>query len=210
MCGFDSIPADLGSLMVVDHLRSMGKACRYVRGFVVFKGSARYTLSRTHSHTRTPSDIPSSLTCVRDSRAFYSGGTMHSAVEISSSTPSAVLADAFLLNPADGRPQFRSDITRDQLWLRYDSDAKCWTNPFVMAIANTRVVRRSAALMDLRKSSYGPRFEYNECEARGLVVGLLFTLAIGFFMLLLRISLTRSLVQRLLPDQGTGPSQQVR
>jgi len=64
MCGFDSIPADLGSLMVVDHLRSMGKACRYVRGFVVFKGSARYTHSRTLALAHRATFRRRSLACV--------------------------------------------------------------------------------------------------------------------------------------------------
>ena len=37
-----------------------------------------------------------------------------------------------------------------------------WSAPFVMAIANTRVVRRTAGLLEKRQQSYGSNFVYNE------------------------------------------------
>jgi hypothetical protein len=45
---------------------------------------------------------------------------------------------------------------------RYAWDIGAWTMPFVMAAINTRVVRRSASLLEARGSGYGPNFAYNE------------------------------------------------
>ena len=45
----------------------------------------------------------------------------------------------------------------DQMNVRWDENEKLWTMPFVMAGINTRVVRRSNAMMDF---PYGKNFRY--------------------------------------------------
>jgi short subunit dehydrogenase-like uncharacterized protein len=87
-----------------------------------------------------------------------------------------------------------------------------WLAPFVMASINTRVVRRSNALQDW---AYGRRFRYREvmsagggplapAKAGGITAGL-GALAAG-----LSFGPTRSLLDRVLPSPGEGPSEKAR
>lgn len=87
-----------------------------------------------------------------------------------------------------------------------------WTGPFVMASYNTRVVRRSNALLGWR---YGRAFRYHEVTdfgtsltapllAAGMTVGL-----IGFVGGM-SFRGTRSLLDRVLPAPGWGPSESTR
>jgi short subunit dehydrogenase-like uncharacterized protein len=49
-------------------------------------------------------------------------------------------------------------------WVRYDSDLRMWTGPFLMAGINTRIVRRSNALQGW---AYGRQFRYREVTGFG-------------------------------------------
>ncbi|MDG1204398.1 MAG: saccharopine dehydrogenase, partial [Pseudomonadales bacterium] len=81
---------------------------------------------------------------------------------------------------------------------------------FVMAAINTRVVRRSNALMDYK---YGSEFRYSESMLMGngpggyikasLVAGMS-----GLLMLLTAFKPTRSLLAPLMPSPGEGPSEE--
>ena len=64
------------------------------------------------------------------------------------------LADPFLLNPPDSYNAEMHAKSRDRLKLR-KMEIGGWGGPFVMAAANTRVVRRSAALLSQRQEPYG-------------------------------------------------------
>jgi len=115
--GFDSIPSDLGALMVIRHMKTKyGRDCgdlKYLIG--PFKGGA-------------------------------SGGTLASLfgmMELPASTIKE-MRDPFYLND-DGKKGAPNQ--REQMNVRYDSDIQKWTAPFVMAACNTRVVRRSASLL---------------------------------------------------------------
>jgi short subunit dehydrogenase-like uncharacterized protein len=90
-----------------------------------------------------------------------------------------------------------------------------WTAGFLMASINTRIVRRSNALLDW---AYGRRFRYSENMSVGsspvaAVASALFggfsnaTFELGsrFFRLL-----PRRLLERVVPKVGTGPSQAVQ
>ena len=90
-----------------------------------------------------------------------------------------------------------------------------WAMAFVMAMYNTRIVRRSNALMDY---AYGRRFRYAEFMSVGPsplapVISAVTTVATNgatalgnrFFRFL-----PRKLVERVLPKPGTGPSEEVR
>jgi short subunit dehydrogenase-like uncharacterized protein len=90
-----------------------------------------------------------------------------------------------------------------------------WVGAFVMAAANTRIVRRSNALLDY---AYGRRFEYAEQMSMGrsfaapvaaamATGGNAATMALGsrYFN-----RLPSKLVERIVPKPGTGPSERAR
>lgn len=93
--------------------------------------------------------------------------------------------------------------------------AGTWTGAFVMAVANTRIVRRTNALLDW---DYGRRFRYSENMSLGSspiapVASALGTAANAAVMGLgsrFFNKLPRGLVDRVVPKPGTGPSEQAR
>jgi short subunit dehydrogenase-like uncharacterized protein len=180
-CGFDSIPSDLGAQMMVEHLRE-----RHDRA----TASVRAVFGPT--------------------RGGFSGGTAASLigiVEEAQHDPATrrALLDPYALDPADAP---RGPASPDQRGPVHDPDLGVWTAPFVMAGINTRVVRRSNALLG---HSYGPRFVYNESIATGrgpsgLVAAAGVTAATGAFLAATAVPPVRHLIQRLLPAPGEGPS----
>lgn len=180
-CGVDSIPSDLGVLLLHHTLAQAGG--RLAR--------ARYR--------------------VRSFRGKMSGGTAASLFEIvreARTDPAArkVMLDPYALNPPGEREgRDRDSGTRPRL----DRDRGVWTAPFLMAMINTRVVRRSNALLGF---PYGRGFRYDERvdAGRGLrgrlrarmlgwgVAGLAGAAALGPTGWLLR--------RFVLPDPGEGPS----
>ncbi len=93
--------------------------------------------------------------------------------------------------------------------------AGTWTGAFVMAVANTRIVRRSNALLDW---GYGRQFRYAENMSLGSspiapVASALGTAANAAVMGLgsrYFNKLPRGLIDRVVPKPGTGPSEQAR
>jgi short subunit dehydrogenase-like uncharacterized protein len=81
-----------------------------------------------------------------------------------------------------------------------------WIGPFVMASYNTRIVRRSAVLLD-----YGPQFRYREISAFGNpLIATAATAGLGALAGGLAFGPTRKLLDRVLPDPGEGPSEKTR
>jgi short subunit dehydrogenase-like uncharacterized protein len=80
-----------------------------------------------------------------------------------------------------------------------------------MAPINTRVVRRSAALSATWGEPYGPRFRYREVVRVGgrfaPVKARVMAAALAGFETAMKPRMTRSLLRRLLPKPGTGPSE---
>jgi short subunit dehydrogenase-like uncharacterized protein len=184
-CGFDALPSDLGCLLVQEHaLATTGSPCRSVTYYM------------------------------RKAKGSWSGGTaatMLATVELASQDRGVarLLADPYALNPtssptgADGP---------DQRSVRYDRDLGCWTGPFVMAAVNTRVVRRTNALLEQR---YGADFRYRELTAFRGVAGLPRAVAAtaGLMGMMAGFILPpgRALMRRfVLPAPGEGPSRQER
>jgi short subunit dehydrogenase-like uncharacterized protein len=100
----------------------------------------------------------------------------------------------------------------DQRGVRWDDDLKVWTGPFVMAAINTRIVRRSNALLGY---GWGNDFRYSECQAfakgpAGFFGALATTSGIGAFMVLAALGPTRSLLKGMVPAPGEGPSKEAR
>ena len=182
-CGFDSIPSDLGVFFLQREMRRRhGMPCSRIKARVAgFSGAA-------------------------------SGGTVASMMNImeeAARDPSVrrTLADPYALNP-EGRRE--GPDGRDQTAPTWDDDFEAWTAPFVMAAINTRVVRRSSALLgDL----YGPDFRYDEAQLMGdgplgLARASALTAGLGGVMLASGIAPLRGVLKRFLPDPGEGPTKE--
>ena len=121
-----------------------------------------------------------------------------------------VLADPYALSPdRAGEPDLDTNDavlpTRDPLLGR-------WVAPFVMAPHNTRIVRRSNALLG---HAYGPGFRYREVMGVGrsplapvLAGGV--TAGLGALVAGMALPPTRFLLDRVLPKPGEGPSVKVQ
>lgn len=139
-------------------------------------------------------------------RGGFNGGTLASALNMLDSGQADALADPWLLNPADTRPP-AGPTDADPVAPHRDADFKAWVGPFFMGPVNTRVVRRSAALLD-----YGPGFHYQEylrfgsgtaaaLMAAGVSAGM------GASQAALQLAPVRALARRLAPAPGEGPSE---
>jgi short subunit dehydrogenase-like uncharacterized protein len=180
-CGFDSVPSDLGTLLVVEHLRSRGTACAEVVSAFRLRGG-------------------------------LNGGTAATAVQLFESGQARRSGHPFLLNGA-GRPRLSREEflrERDPRGVRWNADLRRWLAPFVMAMVNTRVVRRSAVLAAEAGMPYGPHFAYREFMAmRSRLQATVLAAGLAGAQLALASPL-RPLVKRRLPPPGTGPSEEVR
>jgi short subunit dehydrogenase-like uncharacterized protein len=193
-CGFDSIPSDLSVY-------------------------ALYAAAREDD----AGELGDTNFVVRSFSGGLSGGTIASLVEVlhtASSDPDArrQLSDPYTLTadrsaePELGRqpdlPLRRGRQLAPEL-------SGVWTAGFLMAPYNTRIVRRSNALLDW---AYGRKFRYSENMSVGsspvapvasaVVTGVgnaMFGLGSRYFRLL-----PRRLVERILPKPGTGPSASAR
>jgi short subunit dehydrogenase-like uncharacterized protein len=180
-CGFDSVPSDLGSYLIVRYLqRELGVPCQQVHAYFQANGG-------------------------------LNGGTLASAFNLYDDPGVANWDNPFLLNPSQQHPQSEIDRNRDPLTPQFAPDLKTWVAPFFMGFVNTRVVRRSVALYAEWQQSYGPDFTYQEylkvdeplswLKATGFTAGM--ALAVGA----LQHPPVRSLLAPLLPEPGSGPSE---
>ena len=180
-CGFDSVPSDLGTLLVVRHIEAeLDAPCVEVKGYFRMMGG-------------------------------FNGGTLATNAHSYETGEAEAGRDPFLLNP---RTQHSAaDLVRNQdpRDARYDAAIGAWVAPFIMGFINTRVVRRSAALMSAYKTPYGPRFRYQEYSAFGGPLGAAkaTALAVGLrgFDHVMKRGSARALLARVLPAPGQGPSE---
>ena len=193
-CGFDSVPSDM----------------------------TVYELFR-RARQDAAGDLLDTNVVLRGFSGGVSGGTIASMIEVfraASGDPDTrkLLEDPYTLAQDRGaEPELGAQP--DLPWRRGREIAPelsgVWAAGFVMAMYNTRIVRRSNALLD---HAYGRRFRYAEYMSVGPsvtapVVSALTTAATaGASALGTRFFryLPRRLVQRLAPKPGTGPSEQVR
>ncbi|OBF49228.1 enoyl-ACP reductase [Mycobacterium sp. 852002-50816_SCH5313054-b] len=193
-CGFDSVPSDLSV----------------------------YALYRSAQRDGT-GELADTHLVVRSMSGGLSGGTIASGVEImdtASRDPEArrQLFDPYTLSTDRGaEPELGRQP--DLPWHRGRQIAPelsgVWTAGFLMAPYNTRIVRRSNALLDW---AYGRRFRYDENMSVGssalapmasAVVSGVGTAMLGLGSRYFRF-LPRRLVERVLPKPGTGPSEAAR
>ncbi len=185
-CGFDSIPSDLGVFILWDHARKLGGSLAWTKGFVgEMSGTA-------------------------------SGGTaatMLALVEEATRDPKVrrLLGNPHALDPEVPRGHDRDPFEADVRGVAFDSDIDRWTAPFVMSSINTRIVRRSNALLH-----YGEPFRYRELMSlpkgpRGFVAACAVTAGMAGFTLSAALPPTRALLARfVLPKAGEGPSKEAR
>jgi short subunit dehydrogenase-like uncharacterized protein len=177
-CGFDSIPSDLGVLLLHE----------------------------------AAGELTDTTLVVRRMRGGLSGGTLDSMKGMIDEVRAdrsllKVLGDPYGLSPdRDAEPDLGDE--RDLMGAEHDPELGGWLGPFVMARVNTRVVRRSNALLGW---AYGRRFKYREVwgfgeglKARGQALGM----AVGLGALAGGLALppSRFVLDRVLPDPGEGPS----
>lgn len=184
-CGFDCIPSDLGVFFVQREMRS------------------RHGVVSPHIKYR-----------VKGFRGGASGGTIASMMNMldeAGRDPGVwrTLGNPYGLNPD---AHLKGPDGPDQVGPAYDADFGEWTGPFVMAAVDTRVVRRTNALLDDR---YGRSFRYDEATLTGrgpagLAKATAMTLALGGAMAAMRLAPVRRLAARRLPAPGDGPSREQR
>ncbi len=193
-CGFDSIPSDMSVFALYRRAQQDGTGELGDTNFVL-----------------------------RGFSGGVSGGTVASMIEVfraSSNDPNTrrLFEDPYTLSQ-DRAAEPELGPQPDLPWRRGRDIAPelagTWTTGFVMALYNTRIVRRSNALLDY---AYGTRFRYAENMSVGSsmlapAISAVATaanngvVALGsrFFRLL-----PRRVVERVAPKPGTGPSAQAR
>jgi short subunit dehydrogenase-like uncharacterized protein len=186
-CGFDSIPSDLGALLL-----------------------------HTAAVADSAGDLQDTTLVVKAFKGAASGGTVASMKlhldELRSSAESRrIAADPYALSPDRSEEPDLGDES-DLLGMEYERDLRTWIAPFVMAGINTRVVRRSNAL---KGWAYGRRFRYREVTdcgngPGGAMKAATLTAALGTAVGGLSFRPSRVLLDRVLPKPGTGPDEKAR
>jgi len=139
-------------------------------------------------------------------RGGFNGGTIASLLNMLAAGHSEAMADPFLLNPPGSAP-VDTHSHADPRGPQHDGDFSAWLGPFFMAPINTRVVRRSAALL-----GYAADFSYQEYLrlGKGAAAAVAATsLSAGAMAgtAALQWSPVRRLLARLAPAPGEGPSE---
>ena len=118
------------------------------------------------------------------------------------------MRDPFVLNPEETVSTEQREKSKDGFSIKQVEGIDGWTGMGLMAMANTRVVRRSAALMEQNQKPYGNNFTFGE---HGLfsTKRMARLASYGLLMAFLVISSPiKHLVRRFLPKPGEGPSQE--
>ena len=188
-CGMDSIPSDVGVHFLQRLATELhGKPCSSVKMRVI------------------------------ELRGGFSGGTAASLLhgtEAGRDDPSIgqSMRDPYWLAPEGHHhgPDAPESMTSTKV--EYDEDLGGWTKPFFMGPMNTKIVRRTNAVLGY---PYGEGFGYGEAtlvgsgpggwlKAKGQALGFVtFIKAVGF------PPTRRLLTKRVLPASGEGPSREVR
>ncbi len=188
-CGHDSIPSDIGVLFLQKAAQeTFGVPCQSVK------------------------------LRIEKMKGGFSGGTAASflhAVEAGPNDPSMGMAmrDPYHLCPEGQRQGPDPADKMMPVLVSYDQDLQVWVRPYFMAPMNSKVVRRTNALLDY---PYGEDFRYEEARVDGAgLVGWLkaVTGAISSAVFLMAMSLgpTRLLLKTyVLPKSGEGPGKDIR
>jgi short subunit dehydrogenase-like uncharacterized protein len=173
-CGFDSIPSDFGAWLTFRHMHDvLHSECKSISAYFRVGGG-------------------------------INGGTLASLFHMLETNQLAVSRDPFLLDP-DPVAHTAEERGRnaDPTGVRFDASLEKWVAPFLMGSINTRVVRRTQALL-------GIRFDYQEYSKYGSSRTAR-TVMIGgkVFESIAASGFGRQILKRLLPKPGEGPSEKV-
>ena len=180
-CGVDSIPSDLGVLFTQQRaIETLGTHCNQIKMRVkAFKGG-------------------------------FSGGTIATMMNIMDELASdpglrRVLGNPYAIAPEGQRTGVRQPNVTTPV---RDETSGQWLAPFVMAAVNTRVVHRTNALLG---HPWGGDFLYDEASMMGrgpagLARASAMSAGLAGFIGAAAIGPARSLLHRVLPDPGTGPT----
>jgi short subunit dehydrogenase-like uncharacterized protein len=183
-CGFDSIPSDLGTFFLQERARKRwGAPCDEVR--------ARVTKMRGGS----------------------SGGTIASGQEVMKATKNdpelaKLLLQPYCLNPTGEQS---GPDPADRYSPQADPDFG-WTGPFIMAACNTRIVRRTNAVLGY---PYGRNFRYDEAIAtgpgpKGWLRASAVSAGTAAMIASMLVPSLQKLSARWLPKPGEGPTREQR
>ncbi len=183
-CGFDSIPSDLGTLFLQHELVA---------------------------RTGAPAQAVTAL--FGESSGKLSGGTVASMFGIidAAAKDKAVrrlLGDPHALDPAGG-PRSAAKDARGPGWDRVLGKP---TAPFVMSAINSRIVRRSHALLGY---PWGEDFLYDERMSLprspiGVAASVAITGAMAGFVVASQVPALRKVIEKRVPRPGEGPSAEER
>jgi short subunit dehydrogenase-like uncharacterized protein len=184
-CGFDCIPADLGTFFLQKVMR------------------ARHGVASPHVKMR-----------VAGFSGGASGGTIASMLEMMEAAARdpevmRVMNAPYALCPEGQR---EGPDVAERMTPRHDADFEQWIAPFIMAGVDTKVVRRSNALLGY---AYGEDFRYDEGVLSGAgplgwvkAMGTAAATAAG--MTAFAVGPLRRAIAGRLPQPGEGPSKQKR
>ena len=139
-----------------------------------------------------------------------SGGTLETMFSMGDLDLGNDLLDPFLLNPKDSYSQEQLDLSSDKVGIAKKQEINAWSGPFIMANANTRVVRRTEALLGLRQESYGANFTYQEHAFHKSWWSAFKSIIVTGISVLILISPLKRAVKPFLPKPGEGPSEDVQ
>lgn len=137
-----------------------------------------------------------------------SGGTIETMFSMGDLNLGKQMQDTFLLNPEDSASEEQKKLSSDKVRIKKNKLIDAWTGRFIMATMNTRVVRRSAALLESRQEGYGVNFTYQEHAFYTKYINALLVSVGTILSMLIIITPLRKLVRKLLPKPGEGPSEE--
>jgi short subunit dehydrogenase-like uncharacterized protein len=179
MCGFDSVPSDVGAHFLVKTIRE-----------------------RLHQPTR---EVVASFST---KGGGLNGGTLASVIDLMEQHGHKALSDPFLLCPGTTSHEqwVRHADPTAAIW---DPHWRRWLAPFVAGIANTRVVRRSAMLFEQAGEPYGTQFRFQEyLNGGGRIRANSIALGTKAALMLLDRPAGRRLARKMGPAPGSGPDEQ--
>jgi short subunit dehydrogenase-like uncharacterized protein len=186
-CGFDSIPSDLGVLLLAEYARAHALG-----------------------------ELQKTTLVVKGMSGGASGGTIDSMRGQLDEAKADKASRKIMLDPYSLSPDRAADPDgkdeRDPMGVMREDELGGFLAPFVMGTVNTRVVRRSNALQGY---AYGRSLRYRELMlGGGLPLGPVKAGAIagglGALMAGLALPPTRKVLDRILPAPGEGPSEKAR
>ncbi|NRA69203.1 MAG: saccharopine dehydrogenase NADP-binding domain-containing protein [Pseudobacteriovorax sp.] len=177
-CGFDSIPSDIGALVLQNYLKS--ETGDYAEKLEYVLSSASGSLSR---------------------------GTLESLMDVVSLAGKDPDVRRYLRN-ANCLTELGEIRGRDQMSVKFHKGLDRWTAPFLMETVNTRIVRRSHFLMGCPYSSEFEYTETAQMPrgAKGFLAGQGLRLFMGTLVAASLSKPSRKAISLLMPDVGEGPS----